>query len=372
MDILYKSFMNDVPILHRLVIFIIISFLITLIIFLVISYVLKRLKNYSLLIEYKWDKNLISININDFLYKFLLFLILIILGNQFWLNRNDISSAWNTTIQINKIYKEEKEIANTIKPLVNNRLIAHAGGGIDTYTYTNSLEALELNYTLGHRYFEIDLNIMADEVIICAHDIEHLNSITGVDQTLLNSMDYKIRKIYGNYTVIDLEDLFNFMKKHTDMFLITDSKLSSATGKFSSDDEYNMSFWNKFVSIAKNVDPDILKRIIPQLYYPEMLQIVENYYKFPIYIFTLYATSLDAQGILRFLYDNPRIHFVTMPPARLEEPGLKSGLIKLQRPIYIHTINNEEDIKMFLQKGVYGFYTDFITPSHFSEIIGKE
>ena len=35
--------------------------------------------------------------------------------------------------------------------------IAHAGGGILGYTYTNSYEALLSNYQLGHRLFEFDL-----------------------------------------------------------------------------------------------------------------------------------------------------------------------------------------------------------------------
>ncbi len=48
--------------------------------------------------------------------------------------------------------------------------IAHAGGGINGITYTNSYEALDLNYGLGFRYFEIDFTYTTDQKLICLHD----------------------------------------------------------------------------------------------------------------------------------------------------------------------------------------------------------
>ena len=41
--------------------------------------------------------------------------------------------------------------------LKKDTFIAHAGGSIDNYVYTNSLESLQKNYNLGARYFELDL-----------------------------------------------------------------------------------------------------------------------------------------------------------------------------------------------------------------------
>lgn len=35
--------------------------------------------------------------------------------------------------------------------------IAHAGGGVENYTYTNSLESLNSSYEQGFRFFELDL-----------------------------------------------------------------------------------------------------------------------------------------------------------------------------------------------------------------------
>jgi glycerophosphoryl diester phosphodiesterase len=53
------------------------------------------------------------------------------------------------------VYKKNFDTSPEIhfeKPI----LIAHASGGINGLTYLNSLEALNHNYALGHRFFEVD------------------------------------------------------------------------------------------------------------------------------------------------------------------------------------------------------------------------
>ena len=54
-----------------------------------------------------------------------------------------------------------------VKP---TKYIAHAGGGINNITYSNCLEALNLNYKLGHRVFEIDFSCTSDNKLISLHD----------------------------------------------------------------------------------------------------------------------------------------------------------------------------------------------------------
>ncbi len=54
------------------------------------------------------------------------------------------------------------------------RLVAHAGGTIrekeyNTF-YTNSLEALQQNYGLGHRLFEMDFYLTSDRKLAAVHD----------------------------------------------------------------------------------------------------------------------------------------------------------------------------------------------------------
>src|SRR5210317_451008 len=48
--------------------------------------------------------------------------------------------------------------------------IAHAGGSLNGQKYTNSLEALNLNYQKGHRFFEVDFSWTSDEGLVAIHD----------------------------------------------------------------------------------------------------------------------------------------------------------------------------------------------------------
>jgi len=314
--------------------------------------------NYNLILEYTYFKKTSKIIIKD-IYKKLFLLCTIIF----------LTFSYNYKIQTinfcNNLLKYvyiNHQIRNSYNNDVIYPLIAHAGGGIDGKAYTNSLEALSENYNQGHRYFEIDLILMPDRNILCAHDINHLNSITNTVEQNLSSDDYKKKNIYGKYTIIDLEELFKYMYKHKDMFLITDSKFASETMGYKSNDDYNEIFWEKFIEIAKNVDSSILNRIIPQIYYPEMLTIINKYYNFDKYIFTLYATSLDDESIIKFVYENPTIYYITMPPNRVENREFIFKLQKLNRKIFIHTINDIDEMIYYRKKGVYGFYTDFVFP----------
>ena len=54
--------------------------------------------------------------------------------------------------------------------VTSNPLIAHAFGGIDDKTYTNSLEAFQTNYDKGFRVFEVDLILTSDGGLAARHD----------------------------------------------------------------------------------------------------------------------------------------------------------------------------------------------------------
>ena len=72
------------------------------------------------------------------------------------------------------------------------RLVAHAGGAIrekeyNTF-YTNSLEALQQNYSLGHRLFEIDFYLTSDKKLAAVHDWHQFGN---KDDVALSSDEWK-------------------------------------------------------------------------------------------------------------------------------------------------------------------------------------
>jgi glycerophosphoryl diester phosphodiesterase len=168
---------------------------------------------------------------------------------------------------------------------------------------------------------------------------------------------------------MDLKDLLRFMSQHKDMYLVTDSKNAQASIGFINDDKYNEIFWESFITIAKNIDRSILERVIPQIYYPKMLTIINKYYKFKRYIFTLYATNMNDDAVLKFVYENPSIYYITMPPNRVNNYDFIEKLLQLKRKTFIHTINNIDEMIFYRKKGIFGFYTDFIIPSQIKDVL---
>lgn len=79
------------------------------------------------------------------------------------------------------------------------RLVAHAGGAIrekeyNTF-YTNSLEALQQNYSLGHRLFEMDFYLTSDKKLAAVHD---WNQFGNKNDVALSSDEWKKFKAYGS------------------------------------------------------------------------------------------------------------------------------------------------------------------------------
>jgi len=115
-------------------------------------------------------------------------------------------------------------------PVVPNLLIevfiAHAGGGIDGYTYTNSLEALNHSYSMGCKLFEIDISESSDNLFVGAHDWTHYKNIVGYngvrDNTPLSEQEFLSFRIYDAYTPINMTAINTWFGNHRDAILVTD------------------------------------------------------------------------------------------------------------------------------------------------------
>ena len=104
-----------------------------------------------------------------------------------------------------------------------NRFIAHAGGEIEGYTYSNSLEALNLSYQKGFRLFELDIIKTSDNIYVGAHDWKHWAETTGYKGDLPPERKiFKEYKIYGQYSPMDMTDLNKWFQYHSDAILVTD------------------------------------------------------------------------------------------------------------------------------------------------------
>lgn len=246
-----------------------------------------------------------------------------------------------------------------------NRAVAHALGGINGMTNTNTFEAMQNSYKNGFRLFEVDILPTSDGHLVITHNFyEYLAQKYGrpIPQEFLNKIptkeEFMNHRVRGIYEPMELEKLITTMSANKDIYIITDTKVTDPIQAKSQFDE--------IVRIAKEIDPSVLDRIIPQIYNEAMYDVVMSSYPFKSMIYTLYATSSSNTRALEFA-TSKGIRVVTIPPERITKEYMdKFNAYGIK--VYTHTINNIEEVKRLMDLGVYGFYTDFLSPSQIDNI----
>ena len=144
-------------------------------------------------------------------------------------------------------------------------LVAHACGGIDGQTYTNSLEAFEYNYSLGHRVFEVDFTLTNDGVLVAAHDERRWRKETDLTEEQMPFTAEAVRnvKLHGQYNSMSAKEIIETLAAHPDAWIITDSKFTDKAGI--------MAEFSQLVYWGQQLAPEALERVIPQIYYEDSL-----------------------------------------------------------------------------------------------------
>lgn len=233
--------------------------------------------------------------------------------------------------------------------------IAHAFGGIDGFTYTNSLEAFQVNYSLGHRVFEVDMDYAQDDYsVLLSHHEDHWREITGTAPEVPYTKDSFLNSvIYEKYTPLDLSGLISILAEYPDIFIITDTKYYDRTSII-------MQF-SQIVREAQAIDPAILDRIVPQIYNEEMFWTLMRVYPFRSVIFTLYQTVWSSESVYDFCFRSG-VRCITMP---VED--VTTDILSLWKTlgirVAVHTVNDESSAEQLFREGVDLIYTDFLCQS---------
>ena len=211
------------------------------------------------------------------------------------------------------------EPAERINVLSPNCLIAHAGGGIDGRTYTNSKKALMNALDNGFRYIELDLFETPDGNVVCSHDsstykirpIMTLREAVGIWQE--RPFEFVVDKIS------DAQLLNHYFKKnrehvYVEAFCIGDYKQLKQNG------------YVPMLSLGGNLR-GFIKYLVTSLYCGKVKRIV-LYYKIPEYLLRIYK--------------------------------------RLGTQIVVFTINDESYLKKHIGRDVDMVYTDFLIPSDLS------
>lgn len=224
-------------------------------------------------------------------------------------------------------------------------VIAHAGGGIENQAYTNSKEALDSNYALGRRIFELDFDKTSDGVWVLTHDWESWSKQVKQDNHIPPLSEFLKTKILGQYTPLTLSDLEDWLKAHPDASVITDTKNIFAD------------FFDAMH--ASKIDP---QKIIYQAYTVDDLSYLKNHsIELNRVIYTNYKTDLSEEALIT-LFKDENIGALTIPVDRAQD--YSKGLIQAlpETPIYVHgpppIINSLELQAELKERGYSGFYIE--------------
>ncbi len=241
----------------------------------------------------------------------------------------------------------------------NNYVIAHALGAVDGAEYTNSKEALALSIEKDYHIVEVDFSVTSDGKVVCAHDFAMFDNEVPDYETFMAST------IAGKYTPLDLEELVYVLAQTPDLYLMTDFKWDNSFGSSNQDVQIIMDTLSDYV--ASYEEPTLYDRVIIQVYSGENYRWIADQYPFQNYVYTLYQYAYPIYDeIAAFCLEN-KIPVVTMSLDRATKQHVdlfEQWNIK----VFSHTINDVEEAKQQINQGVYGIYTDIISPEEMERI----
>ena len=251
---------------------------------------------------------------------------------------------------------------NTIRNLINeDKVIVHAlgfiEGGVDkkVYSYTNSKEALINSYSFGNRIFEVDFCFTSDNALVCAHNGN--SWVAGIEtEGILSEKDFLNQKIYGYFTPMSLDDLAEFMIENEEMYVVTDIKSIVPNANYNG------------CKYIKDNYPQLQDRFIIQIYHIDEYEPIKKE-GFNNIIFTLYETSETERKpeVLKENFDKYDLLGLTFWDSWCYGEWFEQ-IKELNVPLYIHTVNDKNEMISAYKKGISAIYTDNVV----NEWIKKE
>lgn len=221
--------------------------------------------------------------------------------------------------------------------------IAHAGGGFQEQTYTNSLDALNANSPY-FELFELDFSWTSDDQLVGIHDWDislksNFDLVLDEPPTLSEFEEMvKNNEKYQNFTI---DTLIRWLELNPTKKIVTDVKQENV----------------KALELLSKAYPDFDRRIIPQIYQPSEYQPVRDL-GYDSIIWTLYAYGGENYQVLSHV-EEMDLFAVTMPQDRATT-GLANELLGVGVRSYVHTINTQEEFETFRQLGISEIYTDWL------------
>ncbi len=234
-----------------------------------------------------------------------------------------------------------------------NKVVIHALGIVDGFTYTNSKEALENNYLEGNKVFECDMILTSDQELVACHDWNTGMQKGVSEENIPTKEEFMQKKIYDKYSPMSIDEIIEFMAEDQDVYIITDTKYAES-------EYYEQQFEKMINSAVEHKCEDVLNRFVIQIYHPYMYGDIEEIHHFDNYIYTLYQEGYrgniqEFEEYAKFCVLNG-IDVITMNEEYYSDELLEiCNRYGLQ--LFVHTVNDKVKQKEFLEKNI-GIYTD--------------
>lgn len=237
-----------------------------------------------------------------------------------------------------------------MQDMVNERYIIHAGGKLfddegNEYTYTNSKDALLNCWTNEDHFIELDFVQTSDGYWVCAHNGANYETWgMGYDFDKTPSlMEFYGTKFDGKFEVLSLDILADFLRKCRDYYIITDVKYDNIEAC-----EYISRYFS-----------DIKDNFIIQIYHEDEYEPISNL-GFKYIIYTLYRTTeeeREPENVADFASKNSLVG-ITFWNYYVDDEHFMSVLTNTKVPLYVHTVNEREEMEKCIKNGISGIYTD--------------
>lgn len=230
--------------------------------------------------------------------------------------------------------------------------IVHAGGEIvradgTKVSYTNSAEALVNAYRAGNRVIEFDLLQTADGHLACIHNWRSSYAPQITDNVPLTLAQWLQADPLQEFTPLCLESLADFMRQHPDLYVVTDVKDDNAAA----------------AGIIAAACPDLLDRFVIQIYNDGEYEAVRRA-GFSNIIYTLYnlsrAKKADTDHWTEFAAGHTLVGYA-YPLEWFEMENYTEEMRKTGAPLFVHTVNGDEETRGCYEAGITAVYTDNIT-----------
>ncbi len=222
------------------------------------------------------------------------------------------------------------------------RYIAHAGGEIDGKTYTNCLEALDLNYKRGFRLFELDIRKTIDGQFVAVHQWDDWIKYTNYKgKCPVSYKEFLSRKIDNKYTPLDMKRINQWFESHKDAILVTD--------KVNQPNEFIEQFCDK-------------NRLMMELFTKDAVNKALKYNILSVMPSQRMLSNISNKEIEKLAQQGIRHIVVSIDYAERHQKQIKKFQKNNIQP-YVYGLNfvpylNEQDITLFQMDYIYGIYAE--------------